>query len=248
MSGGFDDRETAGSRRLTAALGLALRPSPAAVLDLGCGGGELLSDLRALNQDAVLVGLDPAPEAVAAAASRHAADPAVHIVAGTAEQLPQALDTPEYDGPRHFDLVLCHLNLGLWSDPQKGLCQAVAHLNAGGTLYLVDVAAPQDDAERDRFLALARTAEERAYLNDQLAASFDVAALDDLLRRAAAEAGVPAAVHVARGGLAGHPYDSAQAAELWTARGVAQAVAACDDDAAATAKAGTVLYAQLRRP
>lgn len=248
VSGEFDDRETAGSRRLTAALGLALRPSPAAVLDLGCGGGELLSDLRALDQDAILVGLDPAPEAVAAAASRHAADPAVHVLAGTAEQLPQALATPGYDGPRHFDLVLCHLNLGLWSDPQEGLRQAVAHLDAGGTLYLVDVAAPQDEAERNRFLGLARTAEERAYLSDQLAASFDPAALDDLLRRAADGAGTPATVHVARGGLAGHPYDSAEAAELWAAPGVAQAVAAFDDDEAATAKADTVLYAHLRRP
>lgn len=248
VSGGFDDRETAGSRRLTAALGLALRPSPASVLDLGCGGGELLSDLRALDRDAILVGLDPAPEAVAAAAARHAGDHAVHILAGTAERLPEALDAPGYAGPRHFDLVLCHLNLGLWSNPQEGLRQAVAHLDAGGTLYLVDVAAPQDETERDRFLALARTPEERAYLSDQLAASFDVAALDGLLRRAAAEAGVRAELHVARGGLAGHPYDSAEAAALWAAPGVAQAVAAFDDDEAATAKADAVLYAQLRRP
>ncbi|WP_131103340.1 class I SAM-dependent methyltransferase [Ornithinimicrobium sufpigmenti] len=248
VSGSFDDRETAGSRRLTAALGLALRPSPAAVLDLGCGGGELISDLRALDRDAVLVGLDPAPEAVAAATSRHAGDPAVHILAGTAERLPEALAARGYDGPRHFDLVLCHLNLGLWSDPGQGLRQAVSHLGAGGTLYLVDVAAPQDEADRERFLDLARTPQERAYLHDQLAASFDVAALDDLLRRAAAEAGGSAVVHVARGGLAGYPYDSAEAADLWTAPGVAQAVAAFDGDEAATAKADTVLYARLRRP
>ncbi|QFG67513.1 class I SAM-dependent methyltransferase [Ornithinimicrobium pratense] len=248
VSGGFDDRETAGSRRLTGALGLALRPSPAAVLDLGCGGGELISDLRALDRDAVLVGLDPAPEAVSAASTRHAADPAVHILAGTAEELPEALAAPGYDGPRRFDLVLCHLNLGLWSDPQEGLRQAVAHLGEGGTLYLVDVAAPEDAAERDRFLALARTPQERAYLSDQLAASYDVTALDRLLRRAAAEAGAPTTVHVARGGLAGHPYDSAAAAELWSAPGVAQAVAAFDHDEAAAAKADTVLYAQLRRP
>ncbi len=273
----FDDRETAASRRLTAALGLRLHGAVRTVLDVGCGGGELLCDLLELDPGLRVVGIDPAPEAVAAARARHAGDERVTIVQTSAEGLddaPAAACLPA----NGVDLAICHLNLGLWDDPAAGLGRVLARLAPAGVLYLVDVAAPETGRERDAFLDLARSPDERRYLADQLAATYRPDELRDRVPRAAATAttapaqtggppaptgGPPAPTggppesrrdppsrfetRVARGGLAGYPYESPEAGRLWTDPAVQRALAGFDDDPAAADKAASVLYAVVRR-
>lgn len=237
VSTAFDDRETAPSRRLNAALALALQPGASSLLDIGCGGGEMLREVRALAPGIDLVGVDPVPDAVAAARRTFEGDDRAQFLVGPAEGLPTLVKRP--------DIVVSHLNFGLWTEPLTALTGILRLLAPGGLFYLVDVAAATTDDQRAAFLGLARNNEEAHYLEDQLAAAVAPETLEGLLLQAASRARRQVDVHVARGGLAGYPYDDHAAAMLWLDVNVQRALREMPATGAASA-ADVVLTAVVR--
>ena len=184
----------------------------------------MLADVRALAPDVHLIGVDPVPAAIDAAKQRHADDEKMTLLVAAAEQLDAC---PELVGEHQRpQLAISHLNVGLWDDAEAGLSAALRVMDADSLLFITDVAAAETPAHRESFLSMARTDDERAYLSDQLAAAWAPSDLEQLCRQAAARAGRTVEVAVARGGLAGYPYDSPQARTLYTAPGVARAVTA----------------------
>lgn len=213
----FDDRETTVSRHLNAALTVALVPDARVILDVGCGGGEMLADIRSLATTPRLIGVDPVTAAVADARRRHAGDPHAAFLVGSAEDLPSLPAPP--------DVAVSHLNLGLWRDPLAGLTGILSVLADGGCLFIVDVAAARSPEDRERFLGLARTQDERRYLADQIDAAHSPESLGRLLHDALSETGRDAQVHIGQGGLAGYPFNSPEAASLFSSAPVRSAVA-----------------------
>jgi len=117
----------------TAEVALAVAPSPARILDVGCGTGYLLRLLaRRCPEAAELAGVDPAPGMikVAAAPGAPAGDERLKFSAGVAEQLPYR------DGS--FDLVVSATSFDHWSDQLTGLRECHRVLVPGGHLVLVD--------------------------------------------------------------------------------------------------------------
>jgi len=106
---------------------------PKAVLDVGCGTGQLLRRLANRYPDADLVGVDPSPGMIrqaqlASAPSRH-----IEFLNTSAENLP----FPD----AHFDLVLTTLSFHHWSDQQDGLREIRRVLHDSGVFVLTDVLA-----------------------------------------------------------------------------------------------------------
>lgn len=103
-------------------------PAPRRILDVGCGTGDLLSQLAAVAPTAVaLVGVDAAPDAIASArASGH--DDRLRFDVGAADSLRYA------DGT--FDLVVSTASLDRWREPHAILAQCARVLAPGGMLVL----------------------------------------------------------------------------------------------------------------
>jgi ubiquinone/menaquinone biosynthesis C-methylase UbiE len=123
----------------TAEVALAVAPSPARILDVGCGTGYLLRLLaRRCPEAAELAGVDPAPGMIKVAAApgapgapgAPAGDERLKFSAGVAEQLPYR------DGS--FDLVVSATSFDHWSDQLTGLRECHRVLVPGGHLVLVD--------------------------------------------------------------------------------------------------------------
>jgi ubiquinone/menaquinone biosynthesis C-methylase UbiE len=120
----------------TADVALAVAPSPARILDVGCGTGYLLRLLASRYPEAAeLAGVDPAPgmikvAAASAAPGAPAGDERLKFSAGVAEQLPYQ------DGS--FDLVVSVTSFDHWSDQLAGLRECHRVLVPGGHLVLVD--------------------------------------------------------------------------------------------------------------
>lgn len=113
----------------------SLELSPSAVLDVGCGTGQLLALLaESLPPDAELVGIDPAPAMVEAATAAAGRESRVRFERGTAESQPFA------DGA--FDVVVSTVSFDHWADQQAGLRECARVLRPGGTLVLADLLAP----------------------------------------------------------------------------------------------------------
>ena len=106
---------------------------PKAVLDVGCGTGQLLRRLADRYPDAELVGVDPSPGMVHHARLASAPDRRVQFLNARAENLPFA------DG--HFDLVVTTLSFHHWSDQEDGLREIRRVLRLSGVFVLTDVLA-----------------------------------------------------------------------------------------------------------
>jgi ubiquinone/menaquinone biosynthesis C-methylase UbiE len=124
----------------TAEVALAVAPSPAQILDVGCGTGYLLRLLAARCPEAAeLAGVDPAPGMIKVAAASGApgapgGDERLKFSAGVAEQLPYR------DGS--FDLLVSATSFDHWSDQLAGLRECHRVLVPGGHLVLVDQFSP----------------------------------------------------------------------------------------------------------
>jgi ubiquinone/menaquinone biosynthesis C-methylase UbiE len=102
-----------------------LVPTPAAVLDVGCGSGAALARLAGLYPDASVVGAEPDPELAAVARERG------DVVEASAERLPFP------DGT--FDLVLARYVFQHLPDPVAAARELRRVLRPGGTLAAVEV-------------------------------------------------------------------------------------------------------------
>lgn len=102
-----------------------------AILDVGCGTGELLSQLVAQSYDS-LAGLDLAPNMVGVA--REKLGNTVELRIGDAEAIPWDSGT--------FDCVLCTLSLHHYPHPERALAEMRRVLRPGGLLILADVTMP----------------------------------------------------------------------------------------------------------
>ncbi len=120
-------------------------PTSAAVLDLGCGTGRLLDQMRAARPDAMLIGLDRSDGMVRAA---HRLRPHLHIARGAAEALPYA--------DHSFDAVTTTVSFHHWSDKAAALAQVRRVLRPGGLFALTDVSVDDLPDHPRRLWALAR--------------------------------------------------------------------------------------------
>lgn len=122
---------------------------PGAVLDLGCGTGQLTRRLHQRFPEAVVVGVDYSSGMLASAAGRLGSD--ATLVRGDAQMLPLKADS--------IDLVTCTESFHWYPDQQaaaRGLARVIA---PGGRLLLASIATitgPADDALRRVTTAVGR--------------------------------------------------------------------------------------------
>jgi SAM-dependent methyltransferase len=106
-------------------------PEGARLLEVGCGGGQLLIELAERRPDLSLVGLDLSDGQIARARARTARfDGRVRCVVGS------ALDLPFEDAC--FDGLLSVASLKHWPDPRLGLSECARVLRPGGRLLVVE--------------------------------------------------------------------------------------------------------------
>ncbi|HKR69559.1 MAG TPA: class I SAM-dependent methyltransferase [Streptosporangiaceae bacterium] len=112
-------------------LALAHCPSPARVLDVGCGTGLLLRRLaRRLPGAVSLTGIDAAAGMIRQARTK-SDDPRLTFVHGTAERLP-------FDDAS-FDLVISTTSFDHWADQHAGLAECHRVLASRGSFLLADL-------------------------------------------------------------------------------------------------------------
>lgn len=92
------------------------------LLDIGCGLGELLQQIREDNQEVMLHGIDLSSDMVKAAKSRNINNTC--IIEGNAEKLPYNED--------QFDAVLCADCIHFFLYPEKVFAEAYRVLKKGG--------------------------------------------------------------------------------------------------------------------
>jgi len=106
-------------------------PKGGRLLEVGCGGGQLLIELAERRPDLSLVGLDLSDGQIARARARTARfDGRVRCVVGS------ALDLPFEDGS--FDGLCSVASLKHWPDPRRGLSECARVLRPGGRLFVVE--------------------------------------------------------------------------------------------------------------
>lgn len=98
------------------------------VLDLGCGTGVILKEIRNINNEAELFGLDLSENMILQAAERLGTD--VGLSAGDAENMPYEDNS--------FDLVCCVESFHHYPNPAKALSEINRVLRKGGVLLICD--------------------------------------------------------------------------------------------------------------
>jgi len=118
----------------TATIALVSRPTPAAILDVGCGTGYLLGLLASRCPAASeFVGIDPAPSMVKAAQDS-TSDPRIAVREGSAESIPCRDDA--------FDLVVSTTSFDHWADQAAGIRECARVLAPDGQLVVTDLFSP----------------------------------------------------------------------------------------------------------
>lgn len=121
------------SRVHSAVLDLAASlPTPASVLDVGCGTGRLLRAAAARWPEAQLIGVDPA-EGMVEIARQLTPSATVH------RALAQSLPLPDAS----VDLVFSTLSFHHWRDHAGGVREIARVLRPGGHFILADFAPPR---------------------------------------------------------------------------------------------------------
>jgi len=105
-----------------------------AVLDVGCGTGQLLRRMAGRYPDAELVGVDPSPGMTRQAQAATGSDRHIEFLSAYAEKLPFA--------DAHFDLVMTTVSFHHWADQQQGLHEVRRVIRDGGLFVLVDALGP----------------------------------------------------------------------------------------------------------
>jgi len=108
-----------------------LVPDARRVLDVGCGTGRLLRQVRQRYRPAELVGVDLARGMLAAAIAATTTELRIHYLHAGAEHLPF---TDEM-----FDLVFATMTMRHWTDQAAGIAEIGRVLTPGGVLVLADV-------------------------------------------------------------------------------------------------------------
>ncbi len=115
------------------------------ILDIGCGGGETLSRLAAMAEDAMLYGADYSPVSVAASKQHNAAwiaDGKMQIFEASVEQLPFPAN--------FFQRIITVESFYFWPDPLENL-REVYRVAAHGSQFLIiaDIYGGADLSEDD---------------------------------------------------------------------------------------------------
>ena len=105
------------------------RCRPKALLDLGCGTGEMIRQLREQHPNMILCGLDLSPEMIRIAKGKEIPD--VNFCVGDAEFLPYA--------DQSFDTVLCMQSFHHYPNPEGVLEEVYRVLRPGGRFLLYDM-------------------------------------------------------------------------------------------------------------
>lgn len=111
-------------------------PEKAAVLDIGCGNGDLLAKLSD-DFDFYGTGLDSSEEVIELAKEKH---PAFNFFTGSAEQLP----FPD----NAFDVMICSTSFHHFSDTSRFLQEAKRVLRPEGSLAIGEIRIPLYDLRK----------------------------------------------------------------------------------------------------
>jgi ubiquinone/menaquinone biosynthesis C-methylase UbiE len=122
------------------------RSRRAAILDLGCGPGDLALELAHRLRDARIVGLDLSPSMMQIAARHATTDGRLRFVVGDATALPFSTGT--------VDVVVSTLSLHHWADPAAVFYEIARVLRPGGVALIYDIGLlSATDAELATFAA-----------------------------------------------------------------------------------------------
>jgi SAM-dependent methyltransferase len=107
----------------------AQTPRRGSVLDVGCGGGQLLAELATRRPDLRLVGVEPS--ALLAARARRRLGPRADILEQPVERLPA-------DGTC-FDVVVSAFAVKHWADPERAIRICADYTGIAGTLVVTEI-------------------------------------------------------------------------------------------------------------
>jgi ubiquinone/menaquinone biosynthesis C-methylase UbiE len=109
------------------------------LLDLGCGTGVLLEQVRTRWRGARAVGVDLSAEMLAEAQRRLGTE--TLLVQGDVSHLPFPA--------RSFDVIVSNSSLHYWPDPELALAEAARVLRVDGRLVLTDISSAAQQARTD---------------------------------------------------------------------------------------------------